>query len=540
MSDLVNYQEPNTENIMSEIDKLIEDIPFGNTLYQMQHFVVDQHATPARQYRQIMLELSGRKQTLEENIRNLKKSKNRINYLNAEIDILQYEQEVLSKEDFRKQTLISAKIEGKKIQIEEKQSGAAYNQKLIKDCAKICDFLASKAKELLDKHGPDIANTDDEEDEYWQERFSNNILAEKLARSLQVDVGTAQSILQLPEEAQAGIIDKIQVKGEKLGLLVSPLSKQKLIAPSQVKGSTEEKIRFLLKDDPEKMYWVLGQHPIIQEGWLAEMEAEHNKNNETSPIDAKLPERFVKQDESNKTPDMAIGVLVRDDKDMEDFITDLQEIKVPKGMTKVAYIAKGQTVAKGRNGIVQSAIQEGAKYLFFVDSDVLVPYYAFETLLATMKEKECMVVCGNYPLKKKHYEAVNLINTVVEGENYINSISHDTTGLVDCNWIAACGCMLIDMRVFASLQYPYFKENLDKQSETECFFSEDAYFTESLLHNGNTPIVDTDLKCIHIDRENMRAYGHKDIVNQDTYKIKNEKIMVDYPLNRKFFDIIER
>jgi hypothetical protein len=249
---------------------------------------------------------------------NLKKTANRIAVLQAELDILNYDYEITYKDDPRKQALTLAKIDGKKLQIQEKQSGAEYNQKLIMDCAKIADFCATKAVDLKETYGDDIANIEDEEDEYWVERFSNNVVAEKLAKQLQVDVGTAQSILQLPLETQVKVIDMVEEKNSHvIGLLTGSYKNLLKVANATLldnketerkdiydilymdmpeanreemrnlnnrqysKPETDEakweyeikqRVRELLKDDPEKMYKLLAQHPRIQEMWLEEVD----------------------------------------------------------------------------------------------------------------------------------------------------------------------------------------------------------------------------------------------------------------------------
>lgn len=112
-----------TDKLESELWYKCEDIPFENSLYQDEAFILNTSYTDARAVRNIGLRLSSKLQALRE---------------------LEYGME--------KAAIEKAKLESKKfndifdqqlaeLEIRKREAGLAYTQKLLKDCLYECEYL---------------------------------------------------------------------------------------------------------------------------------------------------------------------------------------------------------------------------------------------------------------------------------------------------------------------------------------------------------------------------------------------------------------
>jgi GT2 family glycosyltransferase len=103
---------------------------------------------------------------------------------------------------------------------------------------------------------------------------------------------------------------------------------------------------------------------------------------------------------------------------------------------------------KARNTLVQSALDDGADYIVFLDDDNIVPFDFIQQLLDTNED----IVGLNYGFKKPYYESVHLIN------EYNHSIPKDATGLIETKRCFAVGACLIKREVFENIGFPWFQE----------------------------------------------------------------------------------
>lgn len=112
------------DQIEKELLEKCEDIPFGNSLYQDESFILNTSYTDARAIRNIGLTLSDRVRAL----RGLEFSMKKL-----DVDLREIAHKLKSAEDFEKERL--------EIDREEKLSGMAYTQKLLKDALYEVEYL---------------------------------------------------------------------------------------------------------------------------------------------------------------------------------------------------------------------------------------------------------------------------------------------------------------------------------------------------------------------------------------------------------------
>lgn len=112
------------DQVEKELLDKCEDIPFGNSLYQDESFILNTSYTDARAVRSIGLTLSARVQALRELEFSMRK---------LDVDMREIEHKLKSAHYFDKERL--------EIEREEKTSGIAYTQKLLKDALYEVEYL---------------------------------------------------------------------------------------------------------------------------------------------------------------------------------------------------------------------------------------------------------------------------------------------------------------------------------------------------------------------------------------------------------------
>lgn len=119
------------DQVEKELLEKCEDIPFGNSLYQDESFILNTSYTDARAVRNIGLTLSARVRALRELEFSMRK---------LDVDMREIEHKLKSAHYFDKERL--------EIEREEKTSGMAYTQKLLKDALYEVEYLRAILEKL--------------------------------------------------------------------------------------------------------------------------------------------------------------------------------------------------------------------------------------------------------------------------------------------------------------------------------------------------------------------------------------------------------
>jgi hypothetical protein len=180
------------------------------------------------------------------------------------------------------------------------------------------------------------------------------------------------------------------------------------------------------------------------------------------------------------------------------FGLSLWQMGVPINCSTMPIIVYGQPVDEARNTIVEKAKEAGAKYLFFIDDDNLIPPFALPRLL-NLKTK---VASGVYYTKNQPPTPVIL------KRDYPGGWDRWTYGeVIDVDYIGL-GCALIDMSVFDEIEKPYFKYvkcGTDPKQGVP-HVGEDVYFCDKVLQAGHKIYVDTYVQAAHEDFANKTTY----------------------------------
>ena len=159
---------------------------------------------------------------------------------------------------------------------------------------------------------------------------------------------------------------------------------------------------------------------------------------------------------------------------------------------------RSYTVDRARNALVEMAKQQGATFIFFLDSDLIVNPDALSRLYA----HNLPIVSGVYT---GWYEGKPAISTFADGVEYTDRRPIPFPEMEKYplytrkDLLLGMGCCLIRMDVFEQLEKPYFIFNLDATTEEgKKSYSEDFYFCKK-AHEKNIPIhVDTVVHGLHL------------------------------------------
>lgn len=193
---------------------------------------------------------------------------------------------------------------------------------------------------------------------------------------------------------------------------------------------------------------------------------------------------------------------------------------------------EGMLVDVARNYLIDQAIENsGAKYLFFIGDDTVVPYDAFQTLHKTAEENPNSVVTGVYYIKCSH----PMIS--VKKDNYI-VVPNVDPGQVFEAWQTGMDCMLIPIALLKKMQaeepeLPFCC--IANGIEDIPFIGEDNFFVHRLRRHGIKLLVNTDVQCLHMDLATGKYTAHPD-VNLNEYYTNIKPIGVLTIDDKKFID----
>ena len=164
---------------------------------------------------------------------------------------------------------------------------------------------------------------------------------------------------------------------------------------------------------------------------------------------------------------------------------------MPKPPNTVFKVWRGLPWHVGRNMIVRDALQLGASYLMFLDTDVFPPAHAFPQLYYW----RLPIVSGLY-WSKRGYPAMWRAVPGSKEVRPITEYSHNV--LVQADYVGM-GVCLIDMRVFQFIPEPWFDWTLDRPDIPLSGFSEDFFFCDNARRAGFPVYVDVNVQCLHED-----------------------------------------
>lgn len=168
----------------------------------------------------------------------------------------------------------------------------------------------------------------------------------------------------------------------------------------------------------------------------------------------------------------------------------LQLYQMEKPLTVNIRAWQGLPFDVARNRLVRDAQEAGARYLLFLDTDVLPPVNALRQLLW----RKLPIISG-LVWAKRGYPGI----WRRAGDSYspVTGISEGHNAIVEADAVPM-GCCLIDMRVFDVVPYPWFEWRIaDPVDKKAGDVSEDFAFCAKAIEAGFRIYVDTGVRCRH-------------------------------------------
>ena len=189
----------------------------------------------------------------------------------------------------------------------------------------------------------------------------------------------------------------------------------------------------------------------------------------------------------------------------------LFNMKRPEDTEIILRIHHAYNVAEGRNQLVKIAFAEHCDYLFFVDSDVILPDFALEKLLnanvqvinGTYPRKEMDTITNPNPFTTLYRHDKKGLNAINFGPFFMSQVELPKEGIVPVD-AAGLGCTLIHMSTFLKLGgnddwFIFAKEESRLHNGPYCL-GEDLYFYRSCLQAGIQPYAEGSVRCGHVGK----------------------------------------
>ena len=192
-----------------------------------------------------------------------------------------------------------------------------------------------------------------------------------------------------------------------------------------------------------------------------------------------------------------VMVGVPTEKKAENGLPCLNGLNWPAGAERKVFNNYGNPVAEAYNFIAQEALNDDADYLVTVEDDTFPPPEALVKLFELLKSEQAKgnkcAVGAWYPKREECSQGVHII---ASGQNERGPLKPD--GLVHEVYTLAMGCSIYPVRMFREIPHPWFK--------TTIHLSQDSYFSQQARDAGWKLLVDTSIRCKHIDRTTGKVY----------------------------------
>jgi hypothetical protein len=194
-----------------------------------------------------------------------------------------------------------------------------------------------------------------------------------------------------------------------------------------------------------------------------------------------------------ETGDVKVLAVVATEKKAVDGLPCVDGIVVPSGVQIKYYNVFGREVSAAYNHAAQVACDDGADFMMTVEDDTFPPPNALLKLLDLYRnETGKRVVGGWYPKRSAVREGA----PIVVRDGFRQAL--DADGGVHEAYTIPMGCTLFPVRVFADTEFPWFV--------TTDHLTQDSFFSQKAREAGYRLLVDTSLRCKHVDRKTGEVF----------------------------------
>jgi GT2 family glycosyltransferase len=167
-------------------------------------------------------------------------------------------------------------------------------------------------------------------------------------------------------------------------------------------------------------------------------------------------------------------------------------LELPNGVQVRVENCYGLKVADAYNKLFQTALDARSDYVLTVEDDTFPQSDALIKLLELVKKNPKCVVGAWYPKKEESLQGVHII--LKDGKRQ----QMDCDGTIQEAYTISMGCTLYPIEIFKTIAYPWFV--------TTNALTQDSFFSQLAREAGYKLLVDTSIKCKHIDRKTGKVF----------------------------------
>ncbi len=167
----------------------------------------------------------------------------------------------------------------------------------------------------------------------------------------------------------------------------------------------------------------------------------------------------------------------------------IEKLEIPSGVQVKYYNVYGRSVHEAYNDAAMTALKDNADFMLSIEDDTFPPNDAFVKLMRHFRsmENQKVILGGWYPKKTESREGTPIV--LIDGKR--QALQAD--GQMHEVYTIPMGCTLFPTTVFLATEFPYF-------ATTE-HLTQDSFFSQKARDAGYKLIVDTAIRCKHVDVE---------------------------------------
>jgi GT2 family glycosyltransferase len=193
-------------------------------------------------------------------------------------------------------------------------------------------------------------------------------------------------------------------------------------------------------------------------------------------------------------PTLIIGIPSRG-KVSTEFTMSLVQLFNPLNMVVTYVVQKGMLPAEAREEITKYALEAGAKYIFFIDDDMLLPpdtLYRLNQRMQTLPD--AAIVSGIYSSK---FEPVEPFVYKEFGAGAYWGFKKNSIEQV---WAVGAGCLLVNLEYVKKMKPPYWLDEYGEIEGRATFLGQDINFCHKIQKEaGGRVYIDSAINCGHQD-----------------------------------------
>jgi len=258
---------------------------------------------------------------------------------------------------------------------------------------------------------------------------------------------------------------------------------------------TREDLNEAQQEEYTKMLETQAQHDLNAMGRISvgNQEGLRQLGKMTYPaLDAvrEVEKRFLEEGKSK------ILLAVATEEKAEKGLPCIDKLSIPSGSQVRLFNCWGRKIDEAYNHIIQTALEDKADYIITVEDDTFPPEDALVKLMDLIRKNEKTAVGAWYPKREKSLEGVPII--IKKGKRqYLPA-----DGKIHEVYTLPMGCSIFPIEMFMEIPYPWFA--------TTANLTQDSFFSQLAREHGWKLLVDTSIRCKHIDRVTGEVFEYKD------------------------------